>query len=631
MSSYRSMLSARRLLTGALTGALLLGLAVAPDAQATAGAAAPPGSPVVPAVEAGWVTGVVVDIDGNPIKGDLVNALGPREVPEAGILADHTDRRDITDANGRFRVRQASPHGYLIQICDPEPSQPTACKETAQGVDHLITYVGPSGVTDSWVLQTSLFPPTGTDRALGTIAAKRQGFVEGTIGGAANTTIELRRLNETVAYRAFADGSGAYRFNGLAPGRYRVAAGGPDAGTLRWESDVISVRRDLITTVDGTLDDGATVHGAARSGGQPAAFLDLVVRTVGGSTVAATTTGADGSYRVRGLTPGDYVIGVPGPGGDYQRRLEPFHLEGAHSNVLRPLRLVRGAVVTADLRAGGQPATRASDELRDSTGRPILGQRNFDGTVTYSGLAPGRYTVVAANGTRYVQRGVVIGAARTYDLGTLRLLTPTLTLRGVTAPRAVVEAMTGDQCPADGPIRPGSFHEIEQADASGRYEIHGLPPGRYMLGSDGWPHNDVPRCVSGVEITHDTVRNLPLTVGSTVSGRLVYASGGPVITTLSYQLRYPPGSPTNPTDEHPSRGRTVQASGRFLIDRLAAGRVTGSLSQGADTENLTSQRFFVIFPYQDGTPYYLTTAKRSIQVPRAEDLDLGDISVILHR
>ena len=117
--------------------------------------------------------------------------------------------------------------------------------------------------------------------------------------------------------------------------------------------------------------------------------------------------------------------------------------------------------------------------------------------------------------------------------------------------------MTGDECPADAPVRPGTFHQIEKADTSGHFVLHGLVPGRYMLGSDGWPANYAPRCVSNVRIRHDRSFDLPLAVGGNVSGRLVYArTGTPVITTLSYELSYPEGSPAQPTDEHPSRART---------------------------------------------------------------------------
>jgi hypothetical protein len=153
-----------------------------------------------------------------------------------------------------------------------------------------------------------------------------------------------------------------------------------------------------------------------------------------------------------------------------------------------------------------------------------------------------------------------------------------------------------------------------------------------MLGSDGWPANYAPRCVSNVSIRRDRSFDLPLAVGGKVSGRLVYArTGTPVITTLSYELNYPEGSPTQPTDEHPSRARTRGASGRFTIDALGADTVTGRLSQGADLEQINSAEFLVIFPFQDGTPYYLTSKRKTIDVAPAAGINLGRIRLHLHR
>jgi hypothetical protein len=579
--------------------------------------------------DVGWVTGVVVDAQGNPVVGDLVSATGPREVPESGIIADESDRRDFTDKNGAFRVRQAEP-GYILAICNPEPSYRNTCREPAQGVDHMITYVGPAGITDSWVLQTSLFPSSSNDRNVGTVTVKPQSFVHGTVARAANQSIRLMRLNGTVAWYNSTDEQGRYRFQGLAPGRYRVAGGGD--GWLPWQSEVFTVAPGGDAEINGTLDRGATIHGIVRSAGKPVPFLDILVRRSGGGRlVAATTTNENGYFSVSGLRPGSFRVGVSYDGSDYIRHSVNATISGPHGQAAASMSLVKGAVITVNLRADGKPAVRVSDELRDDTGHPILGQRSFDGQVTYPGLASGRYTVVAGNDDHYVTATVNVTRLTTYDLGTKVLSRPTLTLSGTTAPRAVVEATTGNDCPPDGATRPGSFQFIERADAAGHYVMHGLVPGHYMLGSDGWPANYAPYCRSDVPITHDRRAALPLPVGSTVSGRLVYASTGtPVITTLSYELTYPPGSQTNPTDEHPSRAKTRGATGRFLVDRMAAGTVTGALAQGADLDQISSPKFFVIFPFQDGTPYYLTSRARTVEVGAQDDVQLGDIPLILH-
>ncbi len=624
----------RRILVGIAAAATASSLPLAwPTAALSEPPAATSAAPATADAETsgGWVTGVVVDGNGDPVAGDLVNALGPKEVPEAGIIG-HTDRRTWTDKNGAFRVRQPDRHGYLVQVCNPEPSNRRACKETAQGVDHIITYVGPDGTTDGWVLQTRLFPSTQTDRDLGTVTVKPPSFVHGRIRGAANQQIRIVRRNGSVAYYNETDGRGAFRFQGLAPGPYRVEAGGDGSGWLAWRSDTFQLGVAEDRQVDGALDPGAEIHGVLRSNGGPVPFTDVLVRKLHGALVAAVTTDAQGRYRVTGLLPGTYRVGILYDGSDYQRHGVVVAVPEAHASVAQRIVVGKGATITVGLRAGGQPATRAVDELRDRSGMPVLGLRN-DGTghVSYPGLSPGFYTVVAASKTRYVTATVRVRTARAYDLGTRSLDTPTLTLTGRTAPHAVVEAKTGQECPPDKPREFGVFQFVERADAAGRYTLHGLVPGLYMLGSDGWPRNYAARCIPDVTISQDQSRDLPLTVGSTASGRLVYASTGtPVITTLSYELSHPRGLPTNPTGEHPTRAKTRNASGDFTIDRLPAGRATGALSQGADLEQINSPRFLVIFPFQDGTPYYLTSKRRAVDVGRHEDLKLGDIPIYLH-
>ena len=624
-------------LTVASAAALVAGpLAVPPDSRADS---------IAPPAHRGWVTGTVLDGNGAPVVGALVNAIGPREVPEAGILAATTPRRAWTDSNGAFRVRQAAP-GYLVQICDPDPSDRRVCRETAQGVDFLVTYVGPQArsgarrdiglrqnhrVTDSWVLQTDLFAPTGTPRRLHTITVKPQSYVHGSVRRAPNQVLELQRLNGTAAFRTETDANGNYRFQGLAPGRYQVAGGG--TGSLPWHSRIVHLGSQQDAVVNGPLRKGATIHGVLRSAGSPVAFVDVLVRRVHGDIVAAATTGQRGRYRVAGLRPGRYRVGILYDGSDYQRHGVGVSLPTRTSSVARNIQVRTGAVITISVRRGGKPARGIADELRNSAGRPVNGfTADTRGHVRYTGLSPGTYTFFGATDKRYATARITVTGIKTYDVGRVRLRHPTLTLSGSTAPGAVVEAMTGDECPADAPVRPGTFHQIEKADPFGHFVLHGLVPGRYMLGSDGWPANFAPRCVSNVSIRHDRSLDLPLAVGGTVSGRLVYArTGTPVITTLSYELSYPEGSPTQPTDEHPSRARTRGASGRFTIDALGADTVTGRLSQGADLEQINDAEFLVIFPFQDGTPYYLTSKRRTIDVAPGAGINLGRIRLHLHR
>ena len=624
-------MSARRLrlVTALASSALAVGLIPAAVGLAAADPSAHRPGHAPRAASVGLVTGTVVDGKGDPIEGALVNILRPSEVPERGIIATHTPRRDWTDADGTFSALQRR-GGYLVQVCVPDRSDKTVCRETAQGVKFIITYVGPVGTTDSWVTQTSLFEATQGDNDLGEITVKPQGFIEGHVDGApAFHSISLLRLNDTVAYRDVTDENGDYHLRGLAPGPYKVSLGGE--GFLPSVSDV-NVRAHRTSTVDATLDRGGVVSGRLLSGGKPVTFTDVIIKT-GGDIVAAATTNQNGVYRASGFAPGDYRLGITYYGTPYLQKTVKVTLAAPDSHVVKDIVLRRGAVVTVEPRADGRPVTSAVDELRDQRGAPIMaGIRLRDGRIKYQGLALGNYTVVVSDGDEYARKSFsLVGKAGRDDLGRIVLSHPTFTLSGQTAPHAVVEAMTGDMCPPDGPVTLGSFHFIaDRADAGGSYELAGLVPGRYMLGSDGWPRNFVPRCWSGVRLSGDTVRGLPLAEGAIASGRLVYDdTGTPIITTLSYELLYQQPSTTSPTDEHPSRARSVGATGEFAIDALGSGDVIGRLAQTLDDSQINNEEFFVIFPYQDFTPYYLESADDSLTVDAGVDVDLGDIPLTL--
>jgi hypothetical protein len=610
--------AAAALVVPALTAALSPAVAAGPRGGEVAAGAADDAL--------GRVTGRVVDGNGDPVAGALVNVLRPREVVERGIVAAETARRAWTKANGRFSVRQAGQ--YLVQVCVPDRGDKTVCRETAQGVKFIITYAGPAGVTNSWVTQTSLFQGDAADRALGAITVMPQGFVEGHVAGAAFQPIQLLRLNGTVAYRDSTDDNGDFRLRGLAPGPYRLSAGGN--GFLPAVADVL-VRAHRTATVELALDRGGVISGVLRSGAEPVPFTDVIIKS-GGEIVAAATTSRRGVYRASGFPTGDYRLGITYFGTPYQRNTVHVAIDQPDDHVVRDIAVRRGAVVTLDPRQAGSPVSGAENELRDSTGTPILqGLQMRGGRIRYQGLEPGTYTAVVSDGDRYARKTFTVASVGRRDLGRVFLSHPTFTLSGRTAPRAVVEAFTGDLCPPAAPDQPGTFHFIaDRADASGHYTLPGLVPGRYMLGSDGWPHNDAPRCWSGVRLTGDTVRDLPLAKGAVVSGRMVYAATGtPIITALAYELRYQSSATTNPTDEHPPRALSTGATGEFAIDALGPGEVAGSLAQTIDDAQINNPEFFVIFPYQDFTPYYLESGEESFTIDPGERVGLGDIPLTL--
>lgn len=628
--SVRSSRAAAALLTAAALAACTTTASSAPvDAGPPAGPAPATAPATAPVEDPGDVVGRVVGPDGEPLAGALVDVLRRPDVPEPGVVANRTRRRTWTDAQGRFRVRQAA-DAYLVHACIPETDDRRVCGPIGQAVDALPVYAGPAGQSDSWVTQTSLFTATTTDRRVGVLRASAPATVVGELTGEPFTEVRVMRLNDTMALRTATDARGRYRFDGLAGGPYYVEAGG--AGALPWRSaafDLPTGGRHRVRAA--TLDGGATLTGrAATPSGTPAVGLELLVRK-DGEPVAATSTDGSGEFTIPGLGAGAYAVAVAGAGGTWapaSRTVEVSTASGEHD---ASLTVRRGARIVVPLRTPLDPAgSRAGDELRDEDGRPVLANVNRGGRAVYSGLAAGRYTVVAGTADHYATRTFAVAPGERRELAPLSLTTPTLVLRGRTAPHAVVEATTGELCPPGGAPRHGGFHEIEQADARGRYRLTGLVPGSLMLGADGWPRSHAPRCWPGVEVTASMRRDLPLDAGGTASGRLVYAATGtPVITDLSYELTYPAPTTTSPTDEHPARSK-VGPTGHFAIKRLGPATVSGGLALEAESAQLNSQEFLVVFPYQDATPYWLESETTELTVGPGIDLALGDVPLVVH-
>ncbi|MCD4532573.1 hypothetical protein LRP67_00515 [Nocardioides sp. cx-169] len=167
------------------------------------------------------------------------------------------------------------------------------------------------------------------------------------------------------------------------------------------------MRHPLIPTLALSLAGAAVLAGAptavardvAGTAASAPGWVEGVIVDAAGAPVKGALVNVLRSPEVpeTGLVPGRYLAGAAAPGSPWRPGWRPVTITGAHQVVTPVVRVRRGAGITLALRQGGRSAANAVAELRDRRGRPVLvGAGDERGVVAFTGLRPGRYTVVAA-------------------------------------------------------------------------------------------------------------------------------------------------------------------------------------------------------------------------------------------
>jgi len=264
------------------------------------------------------------------IKGKGVSGIAVGLVRIEDSMAQAARHRTLTDDQGNYRISNVGPGKYQLMVAAPgfipAPGSDTnktfliSKAETVENVDFALVR---GGVITGKIIDADGRPLIEEEVMIFPVES-RQGFFQ-----------------HTAPIHARTDDRGIYRMFGVAPGKYRVAAGRDDGDSFGMrgggfrrtfhpsaieasEATIIEVTEaSEATGVDITLPE-PTVYYSARGRiidddtGQPLANVTYGVRRyLNENSTTSLTTGAvttkDGEFKLENLSPGKYAVFIEVP------------------------------------------------------------------------------------------------------------------------------------------------------------------------------------------------------------------------------------------------------------------------------------------------------------------------------
>lgn len=514
--------------------ALVVSFGICANAQAPG----PPRDQSAPSAGGASIAGRVFAADtGNPLAQSRVQISSTALAKPRSITTDAHGRFEATSLGaGRYRILVTRAGFVSLEYGQTRPHQSGRDLELLDGqkLDRIDFAMSRGGVITGRITDQNGEPQAGVQ-----MNAMRLTWA---LGGAR----QPERASSGFFDRILTDDLGQYRIYGLPPGSYIVAAGaGPgimgmpehavpgttyfpgtpsideaqsvEVGIAQEVSVHFALMASQLARVSGTIVD---------SGGRPVAWrsVRLASRTQGAVSMRnAGTTRPDGTFDLLGIPPGNYTIEVEPlrTQPDVEFASFPIRVEG-HDVTDLMIAMKAGATITGRVVWEGRSpppfATQritpvAADPKMTATMQMSHGGGPGNGTVD----AMGNFSIVGVHGQvvfhtfftgrtePWTLKAVRIGGADITDVGynvtgdidglevvmtdrETRVSGTAMGERNQPATDYVVVVLPSEERAGVNPIR---FIQTARPDQQGRYQVKGLPPGRYVaaafeaLTSDG--------------------------------------------------------------------------------------------------------------------------------------------------
>ncbi|MFL6197864.1 MAG: carboxypeptidase regulatory-like domain-containing protein [Thermoanaerobaculia bacterium] len=297
--------------------------------------------------------------------------------------------------------------------------------------------------------------------------------------------VRLRGLDVTVERSLTADYQGAFRFEDLEPGRYRVEVTHAERMLSQSEDLELAADREIEIEIATATLAGTVV--AAGSGEGVAEALVYLQRLLGGDEPGPLTTvgtNAAGSFVTASLAPGRYRLTVRGAGYAPAERIVDAEAGVAAEPLTIELDPTTGLALTVR-RAAGEPPVWATVVVLDEGGRPVHVEEprlSDRGRGFLQQVPPGRWTLLikAAGSAAALARTTVPGRRLEVTLPRGAALTVRVPALSDSHAAAALTLAAADGTPYSA-INPGGSFQQTWPLAGGVVTVPDLPAGSWRL------------------------------------------------------------------------------------------------------------------------------------------------------